>query len=1038
MHRQLDFGAARPLALARFSRSELQMTISVLAARVRRVALIVLLWGVFPALIPLSSFAAGTVTLAWDPSSGTNIIARYSIYFGAASRTYTNTTAAGTATTLTISNLVGGRTYYFAATAVDTSGLESDYSAEVSTLIPVNATNRPPTLNLLVNVAINESAGLQTVNLSGITSGATNEVQTLTVTASSSNPSLIPTPTVSYTSPSATGSISFTPVALAFGSATITVTVNDGAASNNIISRTFTVTVNPVNQAPTLNTLANLTVNENAGPQGVSLSGITSGAANEAQTLAVTAASSNPSVIANPTVSYASPNNTGTLTLSPVANAFGSATITVTVNDGGSSNNVVSRTFTVTVNPVNQPPTLNSIANLMVNANAGPQTVNLSGITSGAANEAQTLTVTSTSSSPGLIATPTVSYTSPNATGVLTFSPVANASGTATLTVTVNDGGTSNNVVSRSFTVTVNPANQPPTLNPVANLTINENAGLQTVNLYGISSGGTNEGQTLTVTATSSNPGLIPTPAVSYTSPSNTASLAFTPVASTYGSATITVTVNDGGASNNVVSRSFLVTVVHFDPRPTCTYALSLSPTGFTANASSGTFSVTTGTNCVWSIVAPSWVSLSSTNGSGDLSGTFIVDANTNISRTGLVSVTDGATEISCTITQQAIVSGAVALITPPDGATFQGRRPQFSWSQSDHSATWYYLWVTCNGGKYFDLWIEGETNWTANFDMPGANYAWWVLPWSPAGYGAWSQRSSFTIPLNVPVAVTLVAPAGNVASASAQRYTWKADQAAIWYELYISKDGQFFFDRWFTLTNSVVDLATGNFAVDVTGHGPGAYQWWVRGWSPDGCGPWSSAGGFTIGAVALLAPSNSAVLQTRQPQLSWSQSDPVATWFRLYINRDGSNYLDQWIESTTNWTAIADMSGGDYTWWVQSWSPAGYGPWSGGGAFTIQTAVPDAITLISPAGSVPGDVTQRYTWKLDPAATWYELYILKNGQAFYDQWFTSTNSLLDTTTGKFAVEVSGHGLGAYQWYVRGWSLDGHGLWSSGLIFRLP
>ncbi|MCX8092450.1 MAG: immunoglobulin domain-containing protein, partial [Verrucomicrobiae bacterium] len=64
------------------------------------------------------------------------------------------------------------------------------------------------------------------------------------VTATSSNPALIPNPTVSYTSPNSTGSLTFTPVANAFGTATLTVTVNDGGASNNIISRSFTVTVN--------------------------------------------------------------------------------------------------------------------------------------------------------------------------------------------------------------------------------------------------------------------------------------------------------------------------------------------------------------------------------------------------------------------------------------------------------------------------------------------------------------------------------------------------------------------------------------------------------------------------------------------------------------------------------------------------------------------------------------------------------------------------------------------------------------------------
>jgi hypothetical protein len=528
----------------------------------------VLLGGLL-ALTPLAALATGTVTLAWDPSPGTNTIASYNLYYGGASGTYANVVSAGTNTTVSISNLVEGATYYFAATAVDTDGLESDYSTEVSALMPVKLTNQPPTLNTLVNLTINENASLQTVSLSGITAGATNESQTLTITASSGNTGLIPTPTVTYTSPDATGSITFAPVAYASGSATITVTVNDGGASNNVISRTFTVTVNPVNQTPTLGALADLTINEGAAQQTVNLAGITSGAANEPQTLAVTASSSNTGLIPTPTITYTSPNGTGLLTFTPVAYAYGSATITVTVNDGGTSNNVVSRTFAVTVSPVNQAPTLTTLANVTIDENAGLQTVSLSGITSGAANEFDTLSVTASSSNPALIPTPTVSYTSPNATGSLTFTPAAVAYGSATITVTVNDGGASNNVISRTFAVTVNPVNQVPTLTTLAHLSIDENAGLQTVGLSGISSGAANESQTLTVTASSSNTGLVPTPTVTYTSPNATGSIKFTPVASAYGSATITVTVNDGGTSNNVLSRSFTVTVNQVNEPPT-------------------------------------------------------------------------------------------------------------------------------------------------------------------------------------------------------------------------------------------------------------------------------------------------------------------------------------------------------------------------------------------------------------------------------------------------------------------------------------
>ena len=414
------------------------MSFLVCSDRVRRVALTLLLLGVFIALAPLTSFAASSVTLAWDPDSGTDIITNYNIYYGAASATYTNTVAAATNTMVTISNLVNGTTYYFAATAVDTAGLESDYSTEISALIGSLLTNQPPTLDSLANVSINENAGLQTVNLSGITSGASNESQTLAVTASSSNTGLIPTPAVSYTSPSTTGSITFTPVAYGFGSSTITVTVNDGGTSNNVVSRSFTVTVNPVNQPPTLTAPANVTINENAGLQTISLSGITSGAANESQTLVVTATSSNPGLIPTPAVTYTSPSTTGSIKFTPVASSYGSATVTVSVNDGGVSNNVVSRSFNVTVNQVNQPPTISSIANRVIAM--GSATPAIPFTIADAETAAASLVLYRSSDNPTLVQTAGIVFGGSNGNRTVTVTPQPGQTGVANITLTVSDG----------------------------------------------------------------------------------------------------------------------------------------------------------------------------------------------------------------------------------------------------------------------------------------------------------------------------------------------------------------------------------------------------------------------------------------------------------------------------------------------------------------------------------------------------------------------------------------------------------------------
>jgi hypothetical protein len=290
------------------------------------------------------------VTVAWDPST-TPDVAGYILHFGTNSGAYFDFVVGGSATTAIAPGLLEGITYYFAATAYTTNGVESEPSDELSYTIPTgNPGANSPTLNPLVNLTLNEDAVEQTIPLQGISSGLGGIITALLgVTASSSNPALIPTPTVTYSIPSTTGTLRFTPVANAFGTAKITVTVNNFQLLNNLFSRTFSVTVNPVNDPPTLNTFSDLSLAAGAGAQTVSLSGISSGAANEDQTLTVSATSSNPGLVPDPNVSYVSGNAEGTLSFTPVPGASGTATITVTVLDGQTQNNFISRTFTVTV-----------------------------------------------------------------------------------------------------------------------------------------------------------------------------------------------------------------------------------------------------------------------------------------------------------------------------------------------------------------------------------------------------------------------------------------------------------------------------------------------------------------------------------------------------------------------------------------------------------------------------------------------------------------------------------------------------------------
>ena len=79
-----------------------------------------------------------SVTLAWNPSTSLDVVG-YIIYYGTASRVYSDCVLVGNATSVTLSGLVPGTTYYFAATTVDILGNESEFSNEARYTMPVTA-----------------------------------------------------------------------------------------------------------------------------------------------------------------------------------------------------------------------------------------------------------------------------------------------------------------------------------------------------------------------------------------------------------------------------------------------------------------------------------------------------------------------------------------------------------------------------------------------------------------------------------------------------------------------------------------------------------------------------------------------------------------------------------------------------------------------------------------------------------------------------------------------------------------------------------
>jgi hypothetical protein len=82
---------------------------------------------------PCATAFSADVRLAWDAKSEPNLVG-YKIYYGVASRSYKTTIDVGNVTSYTVTRLKPGN-YYFCVTAYYTSGIESNWSNEVSTTV---------------------------------------------------------------------------------------------------------------------------------------------------------------------------------------------------------------------------------------------------------------------------------------------------------------------------------------------------------------------------------------------------------------------------------------------------------------------------------------------------------------------------------------------------------------------------------------------------------------------------------------------------------------------------------------------------------------------------------------------------------------------------------------------------------------------------------------------------------------------------------------------------------------------------------------
>jgi VCBS repeat-containing protein len=310
-----------------------------------------------------------------------------------------------------------------------------------------------PTIGVIADqtINVNSTTGALLFTVGDTETAAEN----LTLSATSSDLTLVPLNNISFGGSGANRAVTVSPAAGLTGSSTIRVTVTD--ASGLTAFEQFTVTVNAL---PTISTIADINRDEDAPIQPFD---ITIGdAETAADNLIVTISSNNQALFANGSLSVSTMGATRTVTMAQVPNASGTAIITVTVDDGDGG--ITTETFTVSIAAIEEAPTAGAAAGIALEG--GSVVIDLGAVSNdpeGALNLATGILITNQPAN-GSVAV--------NGNGTVTYTHNGSETLTDSFTYTIADalGNVSNEA---TVSVTITPVNDgPDAVNDTATATI--------------------------------------------------------------------------------------------------------------------------------------------------------------------------------------------------------------------------------------------------------------------------------------------------------------------------------------------------------------------------------------------------------------------------------------------------------------------------------------------------------------------------------------------------------------------------------------
>jgi VCBS repeat-containing protein len=327
--------------------------------------------------------------------------------------------------------------------------------------ISVNPVNDAPTTTGIADITVNEDAPNTVIDLIGAFADVDDGAGNLTFTViQNTDPGLFNSATVD----GAMGTLTLAYARDAYGSTDITIRATD--TSGEWVETTFTVNVNPVNDAPMIG-LENFTVDEDV--SFTSVLGVDDLLLNDSDVDGdLLTVNTNP--VSGPTNGTLVLNSDGTFTYMPNADFNGTDSFTYQVTDGNGG--VGQGIVTITINPVNDAPVIGN-ENMTTDEDT-PLTGSVASANNLLANatdaDGDALTVDTTP-----VVGPTNGALVLNSDGSFTYTPDANFNGTDAFTYQVADsnGGISQGIV----TIAINPMNDAPVAGSDA-MSVNEGSSM--------------------------------------------------------------------------------------------------------------------------------------------------------------------------------------------------------------------------------------------------------------------------------------------------------------------------------------------------------------------------------------------------------------------------------------------------------------------------------------------------------------------------------------------------------------------------------